>query len=61
MAQVVLLPLSDTTDDHVMRLTCEEAKALHLLLSRLTVDEMVEKGLSQEQASLICDVIHACY
>jgi hypothetical protein len=61
MAQVVLLPLSDTTDDHVMRLTCDEAKALHLLLSKLTVDEMVEKGLSQEQAYLVCDVIHACY
>jgi len=61
MAQVVILPLSDTTNDHVMRLTCDEAKALHLLLSKLTVDEMVEKGLSREQASLICDVIHVCY
>ena len=43
------------------RLTAAEARALHLLLSRLTCNEMVEKGLSAEQIRLIDCVIPICY
>lgn len=61
MAEKVILPLEDDSNDLVMRLACDEAQALHLLLSKLSLDEMVEKGLSREQALLICNVIHVCY
>lgn len=61
MAEKVFLPLNDESDDLVMRLTAAEARALHLLLSRLTANEMVEKGLSSEQVMLIDCVIPICY
>lgn len=61
MAEKVFLPLNDESDDLVMRLTAAEASALHLLLSSLTRNEMVEKGLSSEQVRLIECVIHICY
>ena len=61
MAEKVILPLDDESDDLVLRLTAAEARALHLLLSRLTCNEMVEKGLSAEQIRLIDCVIPICY
>lgn len=61
MAEKVILPLNDESDDLVMRLTAAEARALHLLLSRLTANEMVEKGLSSEQIRLIDCVTPICY
>ncbi len=61
MAEQVLLPLEDESDDLVMRLSAAEAKALHLLLSQLSYEELMAKGLTLEQAGLIDQVLHVCY
>ena len=61
MAVRVLLPQDDESDDIVMRLSSEEATALHLLLSKMSYADMTEKGLSNEQAAIIGRVIHVCY
>lgn len=61
MAEKVMLPLDDTSDDTVMRLSAAEASALYTLLSKLTLNEMMAKGLTREQALMVCDVIHVCY
>lgn len=62
MAERLILPLDDESDDTVMRLKAPEARALHLLLASLPVNEMVAKGLTLEQALLIANnVTHVCY
>lgn len=61
MAKKVILPLEDESDDTVMRLDSAEAQALYLLLSSLSYDEMVAKGLTLEQAALIENVLHVSY
>jgi hypothetical protein len=61
MAENVLLPLDDETDDLVLRLTHAEAVALHKLLGELSHNEKLAKGLSSEQASLVSNVFYACY
>ncbi|WP_248769080.1 hypothetical protein [Pseudomonas sp. MWU12-2345] len=61
MAEKVLLPLDDQSDDTVMRLSRDEARALYELLSRLTREDMVQAGLSPEQAGMIDRIIHVTY
>lgn len=61
MAERIILPLDDESDDIVMRLPSEEATALHLLLSKLSYADMTEKGLSNEQAEMIGRITHVCY
>jgi len=61
VAEKILLPLDDESDDLVMRLSCDEARALYDLLSRLTREDMVQTGLSPEQASMIDRIIHVTY
>lgn len=61
MAERIILPLDDESEDIVMRLPSEEATALHTLLSSLSYAEMIEKGLSIEQADMIGRITHVCY
>lgn len=61
MAKKVLLPLDDETDDVVIRLSSDEAKALHLLLSNLSRNDMTNKGLTPDQAAMVDRVIPVTY
>lgn len=61
MAKKIILPLEDESEDIVMRLTADEATALHRLLSKLSLEEMMEKGLSKDQALAVTRVIHVTY
>lgn len=61
MAEKIILPLDDETDDVVMRLTSKEAGALYQLLSNLSRNDMTAKGLTDEQAFLVECVTHVTY
>lgn len=61
MAERVILPLDDETEDVVLKLSALEAQALHSLLSRLNQNQLIALGLTQEQAGLVNDVSHVCY
>ncbi|MCK3849954.1 hypothetical protein [Pseudomonas sp. W2Jun17] len=61
MAEKIILPLDDETDDVAMRLTGEEARALHLLLSGLSRNDLTSRGLTPEQAAMIERVIPVTY
>lgn len=61
MAEKIILPLDDETDDLVIRLTGEEAHALHQLLSNLSRNDITNKGLTPEQAAMIERVIPVTY
>lgn len=61
MAERVLLPLDDETDNVVMRLTSDEAEALYALLSKLSRNEITEKGLTAEQAEAVSRILHTTY
>ncbi|KPA87298.1 hypothetical protein PF66_06208 [Pseudomonas asplenii] len=61
MAERIFLPIEDESDDLIMRLTDAEARALYSLLSTLTLKEMMEKGLTEEQAGHVCRIIHVTY
>ncbi|WP_060476710.1 hypothetical protein [Pseudomonas monteilii] len=61
MAEKVILPLEDESEDIVMRLTSDEATALYRLLSKMSLEEMMEKGLSKDQALAVTRVIAVTY
>lgn len=61
MAERIFLPIEDETDDLIMRLTDAEARALYSLLSNLSPNEMLAKGLTSEQVALMTNVIHVSY
>lgn len=61
VAEKIILPLEDESEDIVMRLTADEATALYRLLSKMSIDEMMGKGLSKEQALAVARVIHVTY
>lgn len=61
MAEKIILPLDDESEDIVMRLSADEATALYRLLSRMSLDEMMQKGLSKDQALAVTRVIHVTY
>jgi hypothetical protein len=61
MAEKILLPLDDETDDVAIRLTSQEAQALHQLLSSLSRNDIVSKGLTPEQAAMIERVTPVTY
>lgn len=61
MAERVFLPQDDETDDIVMRLTEDEARALYTLLSKLSRNELEEKGLTPEQARAVHRILHVTY
>ncbi|MEB0133559.1 hypothetical protein [Pseudomonas sp. CCI2.4] len=61
MAERILLPLEDESEDIVMRLSRDEASALYSLLSKLSPDELVGKGLTREQAGMIGRITHVTY
>ncbi|NIX95317.1 hypothetical protein HCG45_21510 [Pseudomonas fulva] len=61
VAEKIILPLDDESEDIVMRLSADEATALYRLLSRMSLDEMMQKGLSKDQALAVTRVIHVTY
>ncbi|MBC3233994.1 hypothetical protein [Pseudomonas lurida] len=61
MAEKIILPLDDETDDVVMRLTGEEARALYQLLSNLSRNDMIDMGLTPEEAAMVEHVTHVTY
>lgn len=61
MAERVILPLADESDDVVMRLSDAESSPLYTLLSRMSRNELLAKGLTEEQAALVECVTHVCY
>lgn len=61
MAEKIILPLDDETDDVAMRLTSKEASALYQLLSNLSRSDMLDRGLSYEQADMVDCVTHVIY
>lgn len=61
MAEKIILPLEDESEDVVMRLTSDEASALHKLLSAMSINDMMAMGLTKEQALLVDSVIHVTY
>lgn len=61
MAERIFLPIEDESDDLIMRLSDEESRALYSLLASLSPKEMMEKGLTMEQAVLICRITCVTY
>jgi hypothetical protein len=61
MAERLVLPLDEDTDDIVMRLTSEEAESLYKLLSKLSHNEMAAKGLTPDQAAAVSRILHVTY
>ncbi len=61
MANRVFLPEEDDSEDIVIRMTSDDARALYSLLSKLSTNEKIEKGLSEAQCEMISSILHSTY
>lgn len=48
-------------EEIAVRISVEEAKALYKLLSGMSLQDLLDRGLSREEALSVCNITHALY